>query len=386
MLFGPILTLWVANDQFQKDAAASQHEVGDGDLILATSAAEPLDEMNALFTRTEGWIGADGAYSVALKPSRTLWLFSDTWVGRVQDGKRMDATIVNNSAAIQEGQGAKAAIQFIIRRGTDAKPQALITPADGKGWFWLQAGIVLGEQMVIFLPQIEKTADPSAFGFRQFGQWVGLVANPNDDPTSWRIEQHKLPHTIFSPARLLTFGTALVEKDGYLYVYGTDEDRNTVGSDRYLIVARVPSAQVKDFAAWEFYQDGGWQSDFRKANRLVPGMASEGSVTILPDRQRYVLVYTEGGLSKRILARSSPQPCGPWSEPVTVYQCPEAGWDRRIFCYAAKAHGTLSNGDDLVVSYVANSFDFWHVAADARLYWPKFIQTHLTFRDRDGDR
>jgi hypothetical protein len=380
ILVGAIFALWT-NNPFQNNTAVSHHEVGNGDLVLGISTSEPLDEMNALFTRTEGWIGADGAYSVPLKPDRILWLFSDTWVGRVQDGKRVDATIVNNSAAIQEGLGAKAAIRFAIRRGADGKAEALIAPADGNGWFWLQAGLVIDEHMIVFLPQIEKAGDPGAFGFRQVGQCVGRVANPNDDPTSWRIEQHKLPHTIFSPERLLSFGTALIEKDGYLYIYGTDEDRKTAGINRYLIVARVPSAQVLDFTAWEFYHDGAWQPDFRKSSRLVPGMASECSVTYLPDRQRYVLIYTEGGLSERILARSSPQPWGPWSEPVTVYQCPEVGWDRRIFCYGAKAHGSLSFGDDLVVSYFANSYDFWHVAADARLYWPKFIRTHLTFKN-----
>src|SRR4051812_44097457 len=65
----------------------------------------PDAKMNALFEQREGWIGADGDYSVPLGPNRTLWLFSDTWVGKIQNGKRADATIVNNSAAIQEARG-----------------------------------------------------------------------------------------------------------------------------------------------------------------------------------------------------------------------------------------------------------------------------------------
>ena len=57
-------------------------------------SAAPAPELDALFQRADGWIGADGAYSVALSPQRTLWLFSDTWVGKVRDGRRTDATIV----------------------------------------------------------------------------------------------------------------------------------------------------------------------------------------------------------------------------------------------------------------------------------------------------
>src|SRR4051794_27497699 len=71
------------------------------DLKLAPDA-----KMNALFEQHEGWVGADGDYSVPLGSNRTLWLFSDTWIGKIQNGKRVDATIVNNSAAIQEGRGS----------------------------------------------------------------------------------------------------------------------------------------------------------------------------------------------------------------------------------------------------------------------------------------
>ena len=89
-------------------------------------------------------------------------------------------------------------------------------------------------------------------------------------------------------------------------------------------------------------------------------------------------MYTEGGLSARILPRTAASPWGPWSAATVLYQCPEAGWDKRIFCYAAKAHPSLAAGDELVISYVANSFDFWQVAADARLYWPRFIRVPLS--------
>jgi hypothetical protein len=109
-------------------------------------------------------------------------------------------------------------------------------------------------------------------------------------------------------------------------------------------------------------------------------MASECSVSYLAVAKRYVLVYTEGGLSDRILARSADTPVGPWSASSVVYQCPEAGWDNRIFCYGAKAHPSLAAGDELVISYIANSFDFWQVAADARIYVPRFIRVKVNMK------
>jgi hypothetical protein len=70
-------------------------------------SATPAPDLDALFVRADGWIGADGAFSVSLSPRRTLWLFSDTWVGKVRDGRRTDATVVNNTVGVQEGSGGR---------------------------------------------------------------------------------------------------------------------------------------------------------------------------------------------------------------------------------------------------------------------------------------
>lgn len=354
----------------------------NGPPVLWFGAAETMPDLDALFQRNDGWIGGDGVYSVMLTPERTLWLFSDTWVGSIRDGKRSGATIVNNTAALQEGHGASARLQFFVLQGADQKPTALLTPADGKGWFWLQAGAVVRaprakDRLVMFLAQIEKNGKPGVFGFRQIGTVLGLVSNPYDPPPKWQVEQRKLPCGIFTPQRVLTFGAAVLPDAEFLYVYGTDEDIGPAGPDRYLIVARVPLQSSWDAADWRFYRDGQWVAEFQDASRLVRHMASEASVSYQPQFKRFLLVYTEDGLSPRILARSAAGPAGPWSAATTIYECPEMGRDKRVFTYAAKAHASLTTGNELIVSYVANSFDFWQVAADARLYWPQFVRVPL---------
>jgi hypothetical protein len=341
---------------------------------LSFAQAQPYPELNALFEQKDGWIGADGAYSVDVSAQRRLWLFSDTWVGHVRNGKRVDANIVNNSVGVQEDQSATARVRFAIRMGLDKNPCSILIPRDGRGFFWIQAGACVDRKLYVFLSQIEKTGQTGAFGFRQIGQSIGIVSNPEDDPTTWRCEQRKLPCTIFSPGRQLTFGAAVLRDEGFLYIYGTDEAIRPMARDRYLIVARARLNQIQEFTAWRFFDGHAWSAEFKDSRRLVRGMASEGSVSYLPDVKQYVLVYTEGGLSDRILARTAPSPTGPWSAAAIIYRCPEAGRDKRIFCYAAKAHPSLGRGTELVVSYVVNAFDFWRVAADATIYWPRFIR------------
>jgi hypothetical protein len=347
---------------------------------LSFGQAQPDLALNALFEQKKGWIGGDGVNSVVLGANRRAWLFSDTWVGSVRDGKRFDATIVNNTVGIQSG-GDAAKVKFIIGMKPDKKPAAMFTPADGRGWFWLQAGAFANGKLYMFLSQIEKTGS-DVFGFRGFGQTLGIVDNPQDDPASWRLRQLKLPCTIFNTKRELTFGASILKDGEYFYVFGTDEDLRPNGLDRYLIVARVPVSQIEDFAAWRFYSAQRWESDFRAASRMAVGMASECSVSYLADFKQYVLVYTEGGLSPRILARTASSPAGPWSAATMLYRCPEEKWGKSVFCYAAKAHPSLAARDELVVSYCTNSFDFWQVAADARIYFPRFIRVKVTALQR----
>jgi hypothetical protein len=344
---------------------------------LVFSPGRPVPEMNALFEQQDGWIGGDGVYSVALTPERTLWLFSDTWVGSIRAGKRTHAAIVNNTLALQDGRGAGAKVQFIIRHDAEGKPTAFVTPQDKRGWFWLQSGAGIGKSLVLFLAQFEKTDAKDVFGFRQIGQWLGVVINPLDPPINWRVEQRKLPCAIFSPERNVSFGAASLVDGDYFYIYGTDE-KKTGGRGRHLIVARVRTNDVTDFSAWRYLANGEWNADFSNTSPIADDQATECSVSFNPKSGRYVLVYTDQGLSPDIQARTAPTPWGKWSPPVTVYHCPEMSRDKNIFYYAAKAHPSQGTSDEMIISYVANSFDFSQVVNDASLYWPRFIRVPLT--------
>ncbi len=88
-------------------------------------------------------------------------------------------------------------------------------------------------------------------------------------------------------------------------------------------------------------------------------------------------MYTEEGLSQRILGRTADHPWGQWSAPAVLYECPEMACDKKLFCYGAKAHPALSSGQELIVSYIVNSFDFWQVAREADVYWPRFVRVTL---------
>ena len=54
------------------------------------------------FPYESGWLGGDGAYSIPLSPTRTLWLFGDTFIGADGQADREGAAFIHNSIAISE--------------------------------------------------------------------------------------------------------------------------------------------------------------------------------------------------------------------------------------------------------------------------------------------
>ena len=335
-------------------------------------SAEPATELNESFRRTEGWIGADGAYSVPVSETKALWLFSDTFVGSIRDGKRTGAAMVNNTVGIQDGRK----LTFTVRQ-TGKKPEAILTPPDGKGWFWLQAGVHVEGKLHVFLPRIEATGTGGAFGFKHVDQWLGTIANPEAEPTEWKPKYVKLSFADLLGERKVSFGAAVLRDGDQLTIYGYEEKAAKPFPIRKMLVARVPASKVADFDSWRFFSNGEWKPDVKDATPLFGNLATEYSVSYLPSLKRYVAVYTENGLGDRVLSRFAETPSGPWSEPLLLYRCPEMKANRKVFCYAAKAHPHLAGEGEIVFTYCVNSFEFATAINDATLYWPNFVRVKL---------
>jgi hypothetical protein len=349
-------------------AAASLPEV---------AKAEPAADLDRKFRRTEGWLGADGAFSVRLSDTRALWLFSDTWIGTIQGGKRKPEAMVNNTIGVQEGNGANAKITYAIQKGADGKYKAIFAPPDGKGWFWLFAGHFADGKLHVFLPRMEKTDAKGAFGFRGIDVWLGTVSNATDEPTKWKIEYAKVPFADLTGETKRSFGAAVYRDEKHVYIYGQETKPGKPFASNKLLVARAPVDKLADFDAWRFYANGEWKADVKDATPQVGGLGSELSVVYVAGLKKYALVYSENGLSDRIVGRFASSPEGPWSEPVLLYTCPEMKKDKKVFTYAAKAHAHLAGENELVVSYAVNSFDLAPVMNNADLYWPTFVRVKL---------
>ena len=345
----------------------------------AEPAGKAAPEWDALFQRESGWIGADGAYSIPLAGDTTLWLFSDTFVGKVKDGKRLDARMINNSIALQRGTNQP---EFFYGTAADGKPASFIKPQHGsqRDYFWLTHGARTADGLYFFLLRVVTVKPGTPFGFKLVDGWLAHVANPDASPSQWRITQTKVPFTSISAKGALFFGNAVLREGEFVYIFGGDsrKEAKKAGKPNGMVIARAPADGLGNFAQWRFLANGVWQKDFKQVTPVFPNLGSEFSVSRLPGRKEYAAVYSEG-IGGRIVVRLAPAQAGPWSDPVLVYRCPEMNWPSKAFCYAAKAHPELTSApDELLITYAANAWNFWDLFSDARLYWPRFVRVNLS--------
>jgi len=381
----------------------NRHETTPDDFAVADAPS-----WEAVFQRTEGWTGADGINTADLLDGRILWIFGDTWIGDIQQGRHaLNSGLVNNTLAVHEKPKAinwmppdSKAIRFVWGQ-SGQKNQAWIRPdpGDGPGWYWPAGnGLVVKDgsgnsRLLFFMSKLMRSPDSDEmWAFYRSGNMLVIVNNPGDDVTSWRIQKLSVPLSL-SRGEKIGWGVTLLSvpdsgefTESYLYIYGIDE--SDLGNKK-LILARSPADRVEDTGAWQAYHgDGVWGTVASEACPIADHLASELSVepVVIGKTRWYVMVHSEDGFGSHILIRMAQHPEGPWSKPFPVYQVEDIRKDKVLVTYAAKSHACISRPGELLISYVINSIDFDRVSQNADLYRPRFIRISLNrlLQQRDG--
>ncbi len=341
------------------------------DMVSAKDAlpvSRSLDEMNSLFKRGEGFLGGDGFYTVSLSPERTLVIFGDTLTGSVEGGKRKIDGMPNNTIAmLYKNTGNK---NFGVRFFLDDKMAPFLKNSDPGRFFWPLDGILSGGRLYLFGAQIKKTSDSDAFGFKECGNHIFVIDNPDDPPRLWKKSILNVPHAKFSGKSYIIWGSSLLSKDGYIYIYGVYSD----GVEKWLVTARAAEEGLCDFNSWEFYSGGGFHKKL-PPSLLLKGISNEFSVLSLPSDASVRLIYTKNSMGADIVMRSSASPVFKEKDLARViYSCPENGLTKNIFTYSAKAVKALCARGRIVLVYFSNSFDVSDPINDLRIYWPRFVE------------
>ncbi len=350
---------------------------------------EPAPEWTALFNRSEGWFGGDGIFTIpfsgtdASSDDSVLFLFSDTMVGEIKEGKLQPGyKMVNNSVMVLKGEEpVKEKTHFLVKETLTKEPTTLFvpnTPATTAGdYYWLGDGFVnhSNANMYILAYRIRNTNDGSAFPFREVGNDLLVVPSNSKFPFE-NYRQLELPFNK-SDSIQISLGAAVLSNtssdntyspDGFVYVYGVR------GKAKELIAARVEHEAVEDFSAWKFWNGSDWSNSVHNAVAIEDSVSNELSVTPI-GKNLYALVYQYGGIYPTIYMQFASTPVGPFGPRKKVWDTTKDIKDPDLFTYNAKAHPAISKPGELLVSYNVNSFKFFDVIERMPdLYRPRFVR------------
>ena len=366
------------------------HPIGVPDSSLCYTIYETRQavEWDNLFDRSSGWTGSDGIYSIPLNeydaPSDSpadsqLILFSDTFIGEVDsNNQRSNTVLINNTLAIMQSNVPDPnETQFFWRTDSLNAPKTVFVPntpnANPGDWYWLMDGISLNHQIYVFALRLNSTT--GGLGFELNGvallkfsmDSVNFISDVEqfDTPLYLKNQTENWEIVLGQAIMPMTTSSGNPSPDGYIYVYGP---RNN-SSGKELVAARVLPDEIENFGQWQYWDGTDWGNDIANCAPLTNGISQEFSVTPIGN-DKYLLVFQMGN---SVALRTGESPTGPFGIFYSVYDCPEILIDPDIFVYNAKAHPSLSDTEELLISYNVNTFDFWDHFTNADIYRPRFI-------------
>lgn len=365
------------------------------------------------FQRTSGWTGADGVQSVDLMDGRILFLFGDTWIGRIENNRRgkNDHLVRNSIAVFSKGPGKPGTMVFQWgNKGLPKQPRAWIEPAGTPNrkqpnssnsgdvqpeWLWpLGDGIVIpsvasDRKLLLFFERmrIDDRQQPP-WNFRTAGSVLVVIEHAEADINQWKPVIVPIPyvsqtskHSTGDSTASLSWGMALVAEIGEsdvtstLYIYGI---RQSSATPNELVLAKAPLATPEDFGQWQFWTATGWKATPEDLKAIETEMTNEFSIDPLPDPQSgLVLIQSDPFFRNDIWMRMADRPQGPFSPPIVVFSASSLAGCNGCFAYAAKSHRFLSEPHGWMISFVVNSTNFEELFTNTDIYRPRFIRLDL---------
>ncbi len=389
-------------------------------------SAEQDDQITSLFNMKKGWTGADGAYSVPVGQGTTVWFFGDTWIGKIVDGRRVDSTMVNNSAAVQnlvDGDyirplkffwGNNSGQQEALIKSTEPvktvipgavpdktkpvpdktepvseKDKPMLekkeeTKKAGSGqqqpvesWVWPGDGVAIESKMYLFLHDVRRKAgDSSCWGFEGCGHEVAQIDNPLDQPLNWHLTRKSLP-------REIEWGNAVIVEDGFIYAFGEYPKYGHGLFKHPIVLARLSLDKLgrMEISDWQYLCRSGergsqWRERPETPLVLMADGAPEMTVSRVIGVPGLFATYIRAGIGTEIVIRHAQRPQGPWGKPEVVYRCSLPSKDS--FIYGAKAHPELATRDgEMVITYCRNSPSLKENVEHPEIYLPHAVRILL---------
>jgi len=271
--------------------------------------------------------GADGTQSVVAN-GQSYWFFGDTVRTA---GDRQDVIPAAVATTTDTDAGDCLDLQF------KTAPDGIVTPMFARldeTTAWPDGVIALDDGSIAFY--MVKAYRQSPFAWH-----VGSVGWGRIPPGS--TDGERVVETIWDENS--GFGTRVagvrspIRVGGDVIVYLTLEDRRN-------IIARAPIARVSEFAAYTYWDGENWSTDPADAAAMWAseenGFPPDNGVQVSFDDGvgRWMALYNDHMTSVKV--RLADEPWGPWSEPVSWFDCRPLVQDVYPYCYTGELHRHLT--------------------------------------------
>jgi hypothetical protein len=348
---------------------------------VPNSAAAYQAAFDALRRTYTEWAGADGAVPVRINATRTVWMFGDTYIGRVLANGLISPSdrLVNNSFVVQDGRCFSPLMGGVPLARTDF----IADPAPGQ-WYWPAGAVTDGGALRVFL--LRLAAAPGGFGFQALDMRVATFSIPT-------LTQQGAPVPVpGDPSK--PFGSTAFSNpnDTFVYLYGafsSGESNQLDAPEQRHYVARAPKGSVANGATWEYWDGVAWVTDINAAapmsftdtpnampgDYMLDGPAAQLQVTRAPaGAVDYAYLGTAkllDGFSDDVSVFKAPAPNGPWTYMGRVA---DAAYARRA-TYSGATHLGLQGTAGPVVVFSTNDFLFDDIDLPPSIgeYGPRYV-------------
>jgi hypothetical protein len=353
-------------------------EVDQGHDIQKINSKKCIPE----FPLKEGWLGGDGDVSIQLSSDKTLFIFSDTYVGRKTQNNRNEPgmSMISNTVAVETCMpDGKTDVHYFWNNMFSDHPEPVFKSFASRYRFWVNDAFTYKSSLYVLLEKIApkpRVAPNDIFGFTQLGFTLAKIINPLDQPAKWQIELIPLPGF----ANPLMGLRSHIIQNNYISFFVVRNDYAHSLVRKSLDLIDDPDKPFEYFA-----RDKSWKAGIKTddMDTVLYGFRCN-TVNYHPDLKLWIMICDIKFMDNKIKIRTSSSLTGPWSDEKTIYECPEvtpgsASYNKSNYCYLARE--CIQNYDEkkhiMLVTYDINNSDFSLIKSHPEIYTPKVITISL---------
>lgn len=366
-----------------------------------TSMAFKDLKYNQLFTRTRGWNGGDGVFTVGLPDGSVFWTFNDSFYGVVngEDRSRGNSSFPRNSVMVQLAHDgvpgetdndlvwladyvnwtnpsgeryfhARTHLRHPLGEKTDEEIAA--GDIDQHKVYWSGDGTVYNGKLQLIWLGTESTE------LKNLGTSLATYSLDGNIPKGYYLDEipdylpqegdylyrESVTHQINDNA--VSYGSTLMEdEDGHIYLYGTN------GYD--VLVARTATHDL--YSPWQYYvkdaegSEFHWQDEYPTEEEMQRSVIMESTdykcslPWVFKEGDYYYMTAQAPYFSPVVYIFRSKSPCGPFGDRRILFRLPatidKIGDTKYHWLYMVNQHPALSRTGELVFSTNTDPDNFW---------------------------